>query len=140
MIDHVVIGRAVHEATGFDKESLNRSMEMTVPTMGSSTDFKLWKRNFLTFMPLKVAYLIPQLAIGKSDVCMDEAAQNCAYVLLLHDAIENIRVDKAGRCVSAARFDCATADGDILCGRLDGRSFARSLSMLNKLMLRQRPG
>jgi spore cortex formation protein SpoVR/YcgB (stage V sporulation) len=56
----VVIGRAVHEATGFDKESLNRSMKMTVTTMGPNSDFKPWKRNFLTFLTLKAAYLIPQ--------------------------------------------------------------------------------
>jgi hypothetical protein len=30
----VVVGRAVNEAKGFDKESLNRSMKMTAPTMG----------------------------------------------------------------------------------------------------------
>jgi hypothetical protein len=36
----VVIGRAAHEATGFDKDALNRSMKMSVPTMGPTTDFK----------------------------------------------------------------------------------------------------
>jgi hypothetical protein len=46
-IDPVVIGRVVNEATGFDKESLNRYMKMTVPTMGPNTDFKQWKRNSL---------------------------------------------------------------------------------------------
>jgi hypothetical protein len=43
----VVIGRAAHEATGFDKDALNRSMKMSVPTMGPNSDFKQWKRNFL---------------------------------------------------------------------------------------------
>jgi hypothetical protein len=38
-IDPVVIGRAAHEATGFDKDALNRSMKMPVPTMGPTTDF-----------------------------------------------------------------------------------------------------
>jgi hypothetical protein len=42
----MVIGLAVNESTGFDKESLNRSMKMAVPTMGPNTDFKQWKRNF----------------------------------------------------------------------------------------------
>jgi hypothetical protein len=59
----VVIGRALNEATGFDKESLNRSMKMTVPTMGPKMDFKSWKRNFITFLSLKAACLIPQLPI-----------------------------------------------------------------------------
>jgi hypothetical protein len=34
-------------------------MEMIVPTLGPNTDFKQWKRNFLTFMSLKAAHLIP---------------------------------------------------------------------------------
>jgi hypothetical protein len=59
----VVIGRAVCEASDFDKESMKRSMKMYVPTMGPNTDFKQWKRNFVTFMTLKAAYLIPQIAI-----------------------------------------------------------------------------
>jgi hypothetical protein len=36
----VVIGRAAHEATGFDKDVLNRSMGMSIPTMATTTDFK----------------------------------------------------------------------------------------------------
>jgi hypothetical protein len=55
----VVIGRAAHEATGFDKAALNRSMKMSVPTMGPTTDFKHWKRNYLNFLSLKEAYVIP---------------------------------------------------------------------------------
>jgi hypothetical protein len=68
----VVIGRATHEATGFDKDALNRSMKMSVPTMGPTTDFKKWKGNFLNFLPLKAAYLIPKLAIRDSGVWLDE--------------------------------------------------------------------
>jgi hypothetical protein len=55
----VVIGRVVHEATGFNKESLNRFMKMNVPSMGPNTDFKKCKRNFLSFVSLKAAYLTP---------------------------------------------------------------------------------
>jgi hypothetical protein len=64
----VVIGRAINEATGFEKESLNRSMKMTVPTMGPNTDRKPWKWNFFTFLSLKAAYLISQLALRESGV------------------------------------------------------------------------
>jgi hypothetical protein len=70
----VVIGRVVHEAAGFDKEALNRSMKLFIPTMGPNTDFKQWKRNFLTFLSLKLAYLIPLLAIRDSGVWLDEQA------------------------------------------------------------------
>jgi hypothetical protein len=51
-IDPVVIGRVAHEAIGFDKDTLNRSMKMSVPTMGPNSDFKLWERNFLNFLSL----------------------------------------------------------------------------------------
>jgi hypothetical protein len=64
----VVIGRDAHEATGFDKDALNRSMKMSVPTMGPNSDFEQWKRNFLNSLSLKAAYLIPQLAIRESGV------------------------------------------------------------------------
>jgi hypothetical protein len=39
-----------------------------------------------------------------------------------------------------ARPDCSTAAWKFLCERLHGRSFARSLSMLDNLMLCKRPG
>jgi hypothetical protein len=39
-----------------------------------------------------------------------------------------------------ARPDCALAAWDILCERLDCRSFAHSLSLLDNLMVRQSPG
>jgi muramidase (phage lysozyme) len=58
-------------------------------------------------MSIKAAYLIPHLALRESNVRLDEATQNHAYALLLHDAIE--RPNKAVKCVSAARHECATA-------------------------------
>jgi hypothetical protein len=64
----VVTGRARNEATGFDKESHNRSMKMIVLTMGPHTDFKRWKRNFFIFLSLKAPYRIPQLATRESGV------------------------------------------------------------------------
>jgi spore cortex formation protein SpoVR/YcgB (stage V sporulation) len=111
-------------------------MKMTVPTMGPTTDFKPWKRNFLTFLSLKAAYLIPQLAMRESCVRLDEAAQTYAYALLLKVNGENKRAEQAVKCISAARHECATAAWDIMCERLDNRSFARSLSLLDNIMLR----
>jgi hypothetical protein len=108
--------------------------------MEPNTDFKPWKRNFLTFMSLKAAYLIPQLALRESGVKLDEASQTYAYALLLHATSKNKRADQAVKCISAARPDCAIAAWAIMCERLDGRSFARSLLLLDNLMLRHRPG
>jgi hypothetical protein len=106
----VVIGRGAHEATGFDKDALNRSMKISVPTMGPNSDSKQWKRNFLNFLSIiKFAYLIRQLAIRESGVWLDEHAQHYAYTLMLHAASDNKRADHAMLCVSPARPDCATA-------------------------------
>jgi hypothetical protein len=95
----------MHEATGFDKESINRSMKVSVPTMDPNTDFRQWKRNFLIFMSLKGAYLTPHLAIRESGVWLDEAAQTCA--LLLRVTIENKRTDQAAKYIYVARPDSA---------------------------------
>jgi hypothetical protein len=67
-IDPVVIGRDAHEATGFNKDALNRSMKMSVPTMGPNSDFKQWNKNFLNFLSHKAAYRIPLMAIRESGV------------------------------------------------------------------------
>jgi hypothetical protein len=47
-------------------------MKMSIPTKGPNTYFKQWKRNFLTFLSLKAAYLIPKLVIHESGVRLDE--------------------------------------------------------------------
>jgi hypothetical protein len=125
----VVVARVAHEATGYDKDALNRSMKISVPTMGLNSDFKQWKRNFLNFLSLKAPYLIPQLAIRESGAWLDEQAQYYAYTLLLHAASDSKRVDQAMMCVSVARPDCATVTWDIMCERLDYMSFASSLSL-----------
>jgi spore cortex formation protein SpoVR/YcgB (stage V sporulation) len=59
--------------------------------MGPTTDFKQWKRNFLNFLSIKAAYIIPQLTIRDSGVWLDEQAQHYAYTLLLHAANANRR-------------------------------------------------
>jgi hypothetical protein len=68
----VVVGRAAHEATDLDKDALNRSMKMSVPTMRPNSDFKQWKTNFRNFLSLKAAYFIPQLAIRESSAWLYE--------------------------------------------------------------------
>jgi hypothetical protein len=65
---------------------------------------------------------------------------NYADALLMHAASESKRANHAVKCVSVDRHDCAAAAWDITYERLNGHSFARSLSLLDNLMLRQRPG
>jgi hypothetical protein len=84
---------------------------------------------------MKAMYLIPKLAIRETGVWLDEATQTYAYALLLGATNENKRAEKAVKCISTTRPDCATAAWDILCERLDSRSFARSLPLLDNLML-----
>jgi hypothetical protein len=125
----VVVGRVAHEATGFDKDALNRSMKMSFPTMGANSDFEQWKRYFLNFISLKAADLIPHVAIRESGAWLDEHAQHYAYTRLLHAVSDNKRADNAMKCVSAACPDCATVAWDFMCERLDCMSFALSLSL-----------
>jgi hypothetical protein len=91
-------------------------------------------------LSLKGAYLIPSLNICESGVWLDDDAQTYVYALLMHAASESRRADQAVECIFDARQDYAIAAWDILCERPDGRSFVRSLSQLDNLMLRQRPG
>jgi hypothetical protein len=44
------------------------------------------------------------------------------------------------KCVFPARPDCAAVAWDIVCERLDSRSFTRSMSLLDNLIVRQRLG
>jgi hypothetical protein len=76
--------------------------------MGPNSDFKHWKRNFLNFLSLKAAYLIPQLAIRESGAWLDEQAHHYAYTLMMHAVSDYKRADQAMKCVSAACPDCAT--------------------------------
>jgi spore cortex formation protein SpoVR/YcgB (stage V sporulation) len=110
-------------------------MKMSVPTMGPTTDFEQWKRNFLNFLIIKALYLIPQVAIRDSGVWLDEQAQHYAYTLLLHAPSANQRAEHAMKCVSPSRPDCAAAAWVILC---DVSTVGPLL--LDNLMVRQRPG
>jgi hypothetical protein len=59
--------------------------------------------------------------------------------MLLHAASDNKRVDQVVKCIYVDGPNCGPIAWDILCERLDDRSFARSLILLDNLMLRQRP-
>jgi hypothetical protein len=83
-IDPLVIGRVVHEATCFDKESsLTRFMKMIAPTMGPNTYFKQWKRNFLTFMSIKAAYLIPHRYTGVRSLARRSCTCRCVRLAVV---------------------------------------------------------
>jgi hypothetical protein len=121
-----VVGRAVFLSNGCDKEAMNRSMKMTVPPWARTCTSSNGKGTFSRF---EAAYMIPQLALRVSGVWLEEVVTNNAFALndMLHVASENKRKDHVVKCVSPARPNCATVAWDILCDRIVGGSFARSL-------------
>jgi hypothetical protein len=46
--------------------------------MPKTEEFKLWKRDFLSFLSIKAAALIPQLAMSSSGVPLNPIAQRYA--------------------------------------------------------------
>jgi hypothetical protein len=63
-----------------------------------------------------------------------------AFALLRHAVGDNRRADPAVRYITTAQTDCGATAWEVLSERLDARSFARSLALLDNIMLRQRPG
>jgi hypothetical protein len=115
-------------------------MKMNVPVTGPNTKFRQWKNRFLDFLSLKAAYSIPQLAMRELSAYLDESDQSYLFALLRHVVGDNKRADHAVRCIIAARPDCGDVAWEILCERLDARSFVRSHALLDYIILRQRPG
>jgi hypothetical protein len=117
-------------------------MKMNVSVMGSNTEFRHRKNRLLDFLSLKAAYLIlqGQVALRESRAYLDESALSYAFALLHHAVGDKRRDDQAVRCITAARPNCGAAIWEILCERMNARSYARSLALLDNIMLRQRPG
>jgi hypothetical protein len=61
-------------ATDFDGDSFFRSFRMDAPLMPKTGDFKLWKRDFLSFLSIKAAALIPQVAMSSFGVPLNPVA------------------------------------------------------------------
>jgi hypothetical protein len=69
-------------ATDFDGDYFSRSFRMHVPLMPKTGEFKLWKRDFLSFLSIKAAPQIPQLAMSSFGVPMNPVAMPtlCSYI------------------------------------------------------------
>jgi hypothetical protein len=73
-IDPDVVAMTADWATNFDGDSFYRSFRMEAPPMPKTGEFKVWKLGFLSFLSIKAAALIPQLAISSSGVPLNPVA------------------------------------------------------------------
>jgi hypothetical protein len=69
-------------ATNFDGDSFSRSFCMDAPLMHKTGEFKVWKRDFMSFLSIKAVALIPQMALSSSGVPLNLVAQRCAHAML----------------------------------------------------------
>jgi hypothetical protein len=70
-------------AINFDGDSFSRSFRMDAPLMPKTGEFKVWKRDFLSFLSIKAAAFIPQLAMSSSDVPLNPVAHRYAHAMLV---------------------------------------------------------
>jgi hypothetical protein len=98
-------------ATDFDGDSFSLSFRMDAPLMPKTGEFKLMKRDFLSFLSIK--------AMSSYDVPLNPDAQRYAHSMLVQCCRHNKLVVHATAGVPAGRPDCGTAAWEILCERLD---------------------
>jgi hypothetical protein len=106
-------------ATDFDGDSFSRSFRMDAPLMPKTGESILWKRNFLSFLSIKAAELIPQVAMSSFCVPLNPVAQRYAHAMLVRCCRHNKFAAQAIAGVLAGRPDCGTAAWEFLCERLD---------------------
>ena len=108
-IDPEFVAMTADWATNFDGDSFSRSFRMDAPLMPRTGEFKTWKRDFLSFLSIKGAALIPQLALSPSGVPLNPVAQRCAHAMLVQFCRQNKQAAQAIAGVPAGRPDCGTA-------------------------------
>jgi hypothetical protein len=121
----------------FDGDSFSRSFRMDAPLMPKTDDFKFWKRDFLSFLSLKAAALIPEMAMSSSGVPLNTVAQRYAHAMLVQCCRHNKPLAHAIVGASARRHDFGKAAWEGLCERLDAQSIPGTLSLLDRMMVRQ---
>jgi hypothetical protein len=84
IIDPNFVAVTAYWATDFNGDSFSRWFCMDAPSMPKTGDFKLYKRDFLSFLSVKAAALIPQLAMSSSGVLLNPVAQRYAHAMLVH--------------------------------------------------------
>jgi hypothetical protein len=82
-IDPDLVAQTVSHATNFDGVSFSRSFRMDVLLIPKTGDLKIWKRDFVSFLSMEAAALIPQLAMSSSGVPIKHNAQRYAHAMLV---------------------------------------------------------
>jgi hypothetical protein len=88
-IDPEFVAMTAYWANNFDGDSFSRSFRMDAPLMPRTGEFKTWKRDFLSFLSIKGAALIPQLALSSSGVPLNPVAQRFAHAMLVQCCRQN---------------------------------------------------
>jgi hypothetical protein len=107
-IDPEFVAMTADWATNFDGDSFSRSLRMDAPLMPKTGEFKAWKRDFLSFLSIKAAALIPQLALSSSGVPLNPVAQRYAHAMLVQCCRHNKPYAQTIARVPARRPDCGT--------------------------------
>jgi hypothetical protein len=106
-IDPDFVAMTADWATNFDGDSFSGTFRMDAPLMPKTGEFKTWKRDFVSFLYIKGAALIPKLAMS-SGVPLNPVAQRFANAMLVQ-CRHNKPVAQAIAGVLAGRLDCGTA-------------------------------
>jgi hypothetical protein len=131
------VAMTADKATDIDGDSFSRSLRMDAPLMPKTGEFKLWKRDFLSFLSIKAAALIPQLVLSSSGVPLNIVAQRYAHAMLVQCCRHNKHVAQAIAGVSVGRPDRGTLAWQVMCERLDAQAISRTLSLMDRIMVRQ---
>jgi hypothetical protein len=116
-IDPGFVAMTADWATNFDGDSYSRSFRMDAPLIPKTGEFKSWKRDFLSFLSIKGAALIPHLTLSSSGVPLNTIAQRFAHAMLVQCCRHNKAAAQAIASVRAGRPECGTAACELLCER-----------------------
>jgi hypothetical protein len=142
-IDLDFVAMTADWATNIDGDSFSRSFRMDAPLMPKTGELKVWKRDFVSFLSIKAAALIPpvhRLALSSSGGPLSPVAQRYAHAMLVQCCRQNKHDAQTIAGVRAGRPDCGTAAWEMLCERLDAQSISRTLSLLDRMIVRQACG
>jgi hypothetical protein len=82
-IDPDLVAQTIDQATNIDGDSFSLFFRMDTPMIPKTFEFKIWKRVFMSFLSLKAAALIPQLAMSSFGVPINPINKRYAHTMLV---------------------------------------------------------